>query len=499
MMEEDRRKAEIDEERRLEAAREVALAGGTKAIAANPEAFKGVDPGLLRLYAQLGDLQQKKVADEEHLTQLTDPKALANLGMQLAPTIGPDGQQVDPTPEAKTNVGSELARRTIELERLGRGSLIPNMMSSVGGQATLLAQGNLEQLSQEGRAQRAQLEAEKRQRADEIAREGRARGRNLQDDRVSRAAEVYASGDNAAWQRVVDASDMTNEEYRRVIAEGEAIRAKENRARLTAAGGPTDQQARAQAVARLRAAAGTTYPGAADDAALIEVANMGFRDPLTGGIVISRDKGLQQRRLRLATVKPLLMDFEDAIEGIGAEIASGKVVTAGGLMGSQTANDAARALGLQSRSVSRAHMIQQQLLLTLARMDQSAQMSDFDLKRWIGALPGLQDISFNADGTLNDQAVGRFDGVYQLYEREAKYGLGVLPPTDQIQLENLDADPRGKTIRRLLPPRGATEEQIQEFARDAAIILNNPAYKAETDPAVRARGIVDEIVGPAAR
>jgi len=128
------------------------------------------------------------------------------------------------------------------------------------------------------------------------------------------------------------------------------------------------------------------------------------------------------RRSSLQVLDPLLDDWHRLARQITAEVSEKSRrrnrPIVGGFFGTETGQNLFRLMGLQTGSVAQYITIGQEILIKVARMDQDARLSDFDLVLWMGALPSLVDITATPDGRLSEQAEGRFRKVKQIIKLE---------------------------------------------------------------------------------
>lgn len=429
-----------------------------------------IDSSLIGAGKEIQKMRKKAAEEKEQLSSLTAPTRLAQLGEIGAARPGPSGRMV---------AGNE-AEYQGGLQALGRqlGPLDPialtNAVQQIESARVLREQAGREQLASESRGE-----------AQAIRGEARAEARQNRSDTVAALSEVFAGGDPASANVALQASLRQNPRgfgqiIDQAITRSEALKAQDLRKLKTPEGRDADTRL-AESIERIRAAQGQEYPGRGFDEAIVKSKKLGFFDPVSGRLVLSDNKELEKRRQRIVSLPPLISTVEDSIAEIGQEIRENKLVTAGGLMGADSVVQAARAVGVQTKGVARFHLLQQQLLLQLARMDQDARLSDFDLARWLAVVPGLPDLKFDANGNLSEQAQGRLQAIGELLDLERQYGLGDAGPTPP----NL-AVPSAKAMRAAAALRAKPD---LEGASEALQLLNS------TTPKERGTALVDEFYG----
>ena len=480
------RQDEGDRERAIQSEmallQQAAELGRSKDVRALSPFLKNLSPSMVDAWATAADLNTKMKAEREAIGEVTNPEDLKNLGKTVAPMPGPQGRLVSPPADAMGALSAELNRRTSQLSETGRMDLYPGMMSQVNLGALGTGQAAREVLADEQRAEGRAIRTERRA--------------TLEDERTARVAalsEVLSGPREDDGRRLnalmadVLASDPNGFDKTMRVAriEAEGKHAKYAREFLSAAQGPTDRQSETQAIKRLRANGMSEYPERDYDEATLLASKKGFIDPLTNRVLISSDKGYKDKRAAMAEIEPLVDALEDSILTMAEEARTGKLITAGGFLGAQKLQEFARAAVIESRGVAEFTTLQKQLAIKLARIDQQGTLSNQDISILVAGMIGLPDISFDENGQLSPQAIGRMNALRTQIEVAKKIVPG---ETTGPVLRNLQ-DPRMRRLRAMFQRDGL------KFDVDRAVeIMNMPPERSGATKAERAAAGIDQFM-----
>ncbi|MGH9427388.1 MAG: hypothetical protein ACRD2L_13935 [Terriglobia bacterium] len=184
-----------------------------------------------------------------------------------------------------------------------------------------------------------------------------------------------------------------------------------------------------------QATSGATAPSASMDPidhmdphtiAVLQAKKMVFADPAQAQKLVyagtEMSKQMIDRRSALSVLDSIVDDQIKLATDISREVSDRSKrrnrPLVGGIWGTGFAQTTARLLGLQTGNVARFITNGQAMLIKIARMDQDARLSDFDLLLWMAAVPTLVDLGATEDGSLHPQAAGRFQQVKRIIQLE---------------------------------------------------------------------------------
>lgn len=147
-------------------------------------------------------------------------------------------------------------------------------------------------------------------------------------------------------------------------------------------------------------------------------------DPAIPGNVLYGKTSLKlaERRQRLMMISSLANEMDKSANQLVQSGFSGRVE------GTRTAQDVKRLFGKQSSPEAAFLLNNQDMIIQVARMDQGARLSDFDLKLWMAGIPSLQDVfgtaGPNGQLQLSPQYTGRSSALKRIVELETNSEQG---------------------------------------------------------------------------